>query len=193
MKYTGKHTQKSCVVNPENSHPSMAARALFPESDRSRMGKRLFSHSFPIFLSIILRGAVYQTKAHEMPFQTQKNFVLIKRFVKVSLWIWINAQICGKIMGKLHIFGKNMWGWNDSLSLCEMSTHRLSRGRRAQSQASSSASRRESGARACPDTAPTARGGRGVLNIILLMSMGIYYRGGYRISERGGVRVTVKY
>ena len=81
-------------LNPLDPNPAVAARAVFPQSGRSRLEKRPFFHIFPHFSKIEQSkkylphiGVQYiELKPMKFHFECKRNhFNLIKRYALVTL------------------------------------------------------------------------------------------------------------
>ena len=81
-------------VNPLDPNPAVAARAVFPQSSRSRPEKRAFFHIFPHFSKIeqskeyLPHIGVQYIKLKPMKFHIEckrNRFVFVKRYVLVAL------------------------------------------------------------------------------------------------------------
>ena len=104
------------MFNPIDPNPAVAARAVFPQSGRSRPEKRPFFHIFPHFSKIEPSkkylphiGVQYiKLKVLKCWFRCKRNhFVSIKRYVLAGLWIWRLALNSGEILREFgEILGK---------------------------------------------------------------------------------------
>ena len=90
-------------INPLDPNPAIAACVVFPQSGHSRPEKQPFFHIFPHFSKIEpsqkYYGPIYQIKAGEMQFQTQRKLF---RFDKqVCPGKILNFNINSKFWGNL--------------------------------------------------------------------------------------------
>ena len=98
--------------NPLDPNPAVSARAVFPQSGRSRPEKRPFFSYFSTFFQkrtiqkvfTAYISPIYQIKAHEIPCLMQKKSFRFDK--KICVGKTLNVDICSKIWGNF----EGIWG-----------------------------------------------------------------------------------